>query len=355
MHRVASIPSRPGLPIALLVCVAAVACGSGAPTSSEQPAGPGSDAGADGAKITTGGPDAGGLDSSPSSSSDSGSFGDSAPSGDSGASFDSGHDAAGGPVPAIPTPTGTCPTFANGDVTFSPAGIPARHATVYMTDAAATLHGPLIVYWYATGSSTQEAAYSLGATLATIEAAGGIVVAPDADPTAGEFEWFIVNGSPKLDDFQVADEIVGCAAKTTGIDTTHIHSMGMSAGALQTTAVSFMRSAYIASVATYSGGMPPGFMPTTENPANKFAALIFDGGSTDDVFGVDFQAASQLYLTTLQAAGHFAAICDHGMGHSIPLDAAPSVAMFFQANGFGVSPSPYANGLPASFPSYCML
>jgi len=255
----------------------------------------------------------------------------------------------------IPAPTGVCPSFANGSVTFSPAGIPARTAQVYMSAAAQTLHGPLIFYWYATGSGTAEAEYSLGATLQSIEAAGGIVVAPTADPGAGEFEWFIVNGSPKMDDFLVADEIVACAAKNTQIDTSHVHSMGMSAGALQTTAFSFTRSAYLASVATYSGGMPSGYSPMIENPANKFAALIFDGGSTDDVYGVDFQAASQTYFTTLTGSGHFAAICDHGMGHSIPLDAAPSVAQFFHDNAFGVSPSPYANGLPASFPSYCTL
>jgi hypothetical protein len=29
--------------------------------------------------------------------------------------------------------------------------------------------------------------------------------------------------------------------------------------------------------------------------------------------------------------------------------------MFFAANGFGAWPSPYASGLPASFPSYCAL
>ena len=52
--------------------------------------------------------------------------------------------------------------------------------------------------------------------------------------------------------------------------------------------------------------------------------------------------------------GHFAAICDHGNGHEIPLDAAPSVGAFFAANGYGAWPSPYAAGLPATFPSYCM-
>lgn len=130
--------------------------------------------------------------------------------------------------------------------------------------------------------------------------------------------------------------------------------MGMSAGALQTTALSFLRADYIASVATYSGGIPDGFAVPNTNPTNKFAALIFDGGASDKVFGVDFKAASEAYKAELDASGHFAALCDHGKGHSIPLDAAPSVATFFTANGFGAWPSPYvASGLPATFPTYC--
>ena len=346
MHKV---PSASRVGHALLVGIALGACGGGSGTS-----------GATG----TGGVDAGehlqlpGIDAARDDADRT------PPSRNDGATeqIDAGGTESGSPAmsgnastPVVPSPTGACPTFANGTVTFNPAGIPSRSAAVYMTDAATTMHGPLIFYWYATGSGTFEAPYALGATLASIEAAGGIVVVPEADPTAGEFNWFIVNGSPKLDDFLVADEIVACAAKGTAVDTTHIHAMGMSAGALQTTAMSFMRSSYVASVTTYSGGMPPGFTPMIEDPSNKFAALIFDGGSTDDVYGVDFQAASELYMTTLQGTGHFAAICDHGMGHNIPVAAAPSVALFFQANGFGVSPSPYAAGLPSSFPSYCML
>ena len=254
-------------------------------------------------------------------------------------------------APVIPTPTGTCPTIKSGDVTFAPAGIPPRKVKLAL-DAGG---GPLVLYWHATGSAPEEAAYSLGDSLGTITAGGGVVAAPYPDPSAGSFEWFLVNQSPKLDDFLVADEVVACLAQAGKIDTAHIHSMGMSAGALQTTAFSFLRSAYVASVATYSGGIPPNYTPTNEAPANKFAALIFDGGASDNVFGVDFKAASELYRSTLVADGHFAAICDHGKGHNIPLDAAPSVVAFFAANGFGVSPSPYAAGLPSSFPSYCAL
>jgi len=252
----------------------------------------------------------------------------------------------------VPQPTGTCPTIANGDVTFAPAGVAPRQ--VKLTFDAAQATGPLVLYWHGSGSAPTEAAYALGATGAALTGAGAVIAAPYSDPTAGMFEWFIVNQSQQQDDFLVADEIVACLAKAGRIDTDHVHSMGMSAGALQTTALSFLRSSYIASVVTYSGGVPAIFTPPPLDPDNRFAALIFHGGATDDIFDVDFQMASQTYQTLLTNADHFAAICDHGGGHSIPLDAAPSAMVFFAANGFGDWPSPYASaGLPSTFPTYC--
>jgi predicted esterase len=256
--------------------------------------------------------------------------------------------------PTLPTPTGTCPAITNGDVTFAPAGIPPRKVKLEL-DPAATSNGALVLYWHATGSSTAEASYSLGSTRAKITSAGGIIASPYSDPAAGQFEWYLVNGSPKQDDFVLADEIVACLAAANRIDPARIHSMGMSAGALQTSALSLLRASYIASVATFSGGLTAGAVPASQNPENKFAALLFVGGPSDNVFGLDFVAATKRYKDLLLTQGHFAALCDHGMGHRIPLDAAPSVVMFFDANVFGAWPSPYADGLPASFPAYCAL
>ncbi len=259
----------------------------------------------------------------------------------------------GSAAPVLPAATGTCPAIAAGDVTFAPAGIAPRKVKLALDPAAASATGELVIYWHATGSSPAEAGYALGTTQQAIIARGGIVATPYSDDAAGQFEWFLVNNSPRLDDFLVADEIVACLAAAHRIDARHIHSMGMSAGGLQTTALSFMRSRYIASVATFSGGMPSGFNPPNQEPANKFAALIFAGGASDNVFGVDFKAASEAYQATLAASGHFARLCDHGNGHKIPLDAAPSIAAFFTANGFGAWPSPFASGLPSTFPAYC--
>lgn len=275
----------------------------------------------------------------------------SAPASDSPDAAASVDDASTARKPVVPSPTGTCPTLTDGDVTFAPAGMPPRKVKL----ALGTGQGPLVLYWHATFSGPAEAKHALGVTHDAILADGGVIAAPYSDPAAGTFEWFLVNSSAKLDDFLLADEIVACLAQANRIDTTRIHSMGMSAGALQTTAFSFMRSAYVASVATYSGGLPNGFTPVVQDANNKFAALIVHGGASDAVFGVDFKAASESYRAMLAANGHFAAVCAHTQGHEIPLDAAPAVYAMFRAHPYATSPSPFANGLPASFPAYCGL
>src|SRR5688572_7526548 len=71
-------------------------------------------------------------------------------------------DPAGTPT-MLPTPTGKCPTLADGDVVFAPADVEQRSVRLWLSDAAATKDGPLVFYWHGTGSSPQEAEYGLGA------------------------------------------------------------------------------------------------------------------------------------------------------------------------------------------------
>ena len=115
-----------------------------------------------------------------------------------------------GAQPTLPTPTGVCPTLINGDVTFAPAGMAPRKVKLALNPAVGSAPSSLLIYWHASGSSPLEAAYALGATQTTITAAGGIVASPYSDDAAGQFEWFIVNNSPNLDDFLLADELVAC-------------------------------------------------------------------------------------------------------------------------------------------------
>lgn len=258
------------------------------------------------------------------------------------------------PPSMLPTPTGTCPELADGDVTFAPAGIAPRDVKLYMSDAAAEMDGPLVFYWHGTGGHPSEATYALGPDLIQqVVAQGGIVAAPYHDDTAGEFPWFLVLGEQQ-DDLLVADEVLGCAIEQLGVDTTHIHVNGMSAGGLMTSQMSIRRSGYVASAAPYSGGLIAD-TPPDQDPSNPLSAMIFHGG-VDDVVLISFQQASERYQAAIEARGGFAFICDHGMGHEIPGGNAPaSVWQFFYDHPFGTTPSPYADGLPEGFPDYCAL
>lgn len=257
------------------------------------------------------------------------------------------------PVPsALPTPTGTCPEFAAGDVTFSPAGTDPRSVRIWMSDAAYTMDGPLVFYWHGTGSNPGEALFGLNSGFVDeVVAQGGIVVAPSADPAAGQFPWFLTAGTQEFD-LLVADEVLACAVENVGIDTRRIHSIGMSAGGLHTAQFSYRRSSYLASVVLYSGGFF-GAAPTDQDPGNPLSAMIFHGGPSDVVV-ISFQDASESYLAQLQNDGRFGFICDHGNGHTIPPEQG-SVWRFFADHPYGTSPSPYESGLPEGFPGYCSL
>jgi predicted esterase len=250
----------------------------------------------------------------------------------------------------LPKPTQTCPKLSEGEVTF--LGVAVR---VWVGSKAATIKGPLVLYWHGTGSNPGETVFGLGQkNIDAIKAQGGLVAAPKG-PTglAGEQTGGVVWRSG---DFALADEILACAIQEVGIDPKRIHSAGMSAGGLHTAQMSYTRSGYLASVTTYSGGLikyvPP---PPSQDPANKIPAMIMHGGVKDVLGTFSFKESSERYLKDLKDKGHFAFICDHGQGHWLAPGGGSAVWRFFQDHPFGTSPSPYQAGLPASIPDYCTL
>ncbi len=254
-----------------------------------------------------------------------------------------------GGAPKLPAVTGTCPTFKAGVLPFM-AGGEARTARIWIDEKAAKdKDGPVVFYWHGTGSSPAEAEYGLDSGIATITALGGIVVGAIAT-NGGGYPWLMETEST----FKLVDEIVACAEQEIGIDERHIHSVGMSAGGLFTSALSFARSNLLASVAVYSGGGKGMFAESK----NKFPALVFFGG-TGDIFQrngqvlADFAMLTSEYVKIMRDAGHFTIVCDHGGAHSIPPTGIPAVVPFFLAHPYGLQPSPYEAAFPAGLPAYC--
>jgi hypothetical protein len=250
----------------------------------------------------------------------------------------------------LPSPTQPCPEITEGLVTFLGATV-----RIWVRRGSMDLKGPLVLYWHGTVSNPLEANLGLGAAAITeIKNQGGMVAAPRG-PTGltgnqtGGVVW-------KSGDYALADEIVACAVQQVGIDTRRIHSMGMSAGGLHTSLLTYRRSGYLASVTTYSGGLVPILPPPpSQDPANKLPAIIAHGGEKDVINNFSFKTASEKYLNNLRSAGHFAFICDHGKGHALPPGGGAMSWQFFQDHPWGASPSPYQGGLPPSMPDYCSL
>ncbi len=285
---------------------------------------------------------------------------------DGGGQADAGSDAgavdaggdAGGRVAVLPRSTGTCPQFAaSGMITVAPSGVAPRNARLWISAAAATMDGPVVFYWHGTGNTTAEAVYGLGnAQINAVLAQGGVVIAPEHDPAAGILPWFLASGV-RDDDLRVADELLACAAMRVGVNAQRIHSVGLSAGGIHTSVMSFRRASYLASVVTYSGGLVVPTAPPSDAPRARFAAMILHGGADDRVppLPVSFQVTSESYARVTKGQGHFPVLCDHGMGHSIPAAVRASALRFLQDHPYGVSPWPYAGGLPAGFYAQCAL
>lgn len=254
---------------------------------------------------------------------------------------------------SLPAATGACPDMKNlsaGQATF--AGQPA---TVWSGDAKGG--GPLLLYYYATGSNAMEPSVTMGAAqIAKITSMGGAVVAQNATTanggTTGNNVWY-------KGDADIADEIVACAIQKQKIDPRRIHVAGYSAGALQTTFMWWARSGYVASVLTYSGGDDVLDKVAAQDAAHPPAALVTHGAHGKDTYGgvIDFADASAAWEAEIKAASGFVIDCDDGSTHTdfaTRTKIAPEALQFFLDHPYGVKPEPYTM-LPSGWPSYCMI
>lgn len=267
---------------------------------------------------------------------------------------------AGGTVPAhtqpraefIPKASGACPEIAKGKATFTADGI-TRDVLLWVDPAKAqAMDGPLVFFWHGTGGDPDEAPYALGSAIDAITGMGGVVAAPYHDPAETALPWYLTVGGTNEGDLRIADEVLACAIEKVGVDLRRIHSIGFSAGAMNTEQFAGRRSGYVASIVAYSGARIGNV--NEQDPDNKYPAMLFYGGANDQV-GVNFAYYTQKYHDELAEEGHFSFMCNHNKGHTVPADARASAWQFLLDHPFGARPEPYEKGLPMGFPSYCSL
>jgi dienelactone hydrolase len=273
----------------------------------------------------------------------------------SSASASSGTSSGGNVMPThLPTATGTCPAMSK--LSGTSVAFAGQQATVWSGDPASGA-GPLLLYYFATGSSSLEPVVTIGqAQIDKITSLGGAVVAQVATTamgtTTGNDVWY-------TGDATIADEIVACAVENQKIDPRRIHVAGYSAGALQTTYMWYARSGYVASVLTYSGGNDTLDETALQDPAHPPAALVTHGAQGKDTSGgvIDFAMASAAWEAEIKSAHGFAIDCNDGGAHTdvaLRTKIAPQAVQFFLDHPYGVTPEPYTT-LPAGFPTYCAI
>jgi poly(3-hydroxybutyrate) depolymerase len=213
----------------------------------------------------------------------------------------------------------------------------------------ANTKGPMVFYWHGTGSNSAEAQSGLGPGLAEVQSKGG-VVASFTTTTAmgmntGNAVWY-------TGDFAMADIILSCAVKQGLVDVRQIYTAGCSAGGLQVGAMVYGRSSYLAAAMPNSGGTT--FAYTMQD--KHVPAMCSTHGGASDVVIISFPMATATMNMDLRAKGGFVVNCDHGGGHCQSPPAVKTAQWeFLKAHPFGVSPEPYAAGLPADFPTFCTI
>ena len=259
-------------------------------------------------------------------------------------------DTGAGPEAELRTPPtysgGACPTLVEGAQDFA-TGDTAYGVRVLLP--AEPAGAPVLFAWHWLGGSAGSLINALDLD-DLAEEEGVIVIAPESD--GSRFEWHFTEGPDGNPDLLLFEDLLSCAHATWGVDLDRIYATGMSAGGVMTSYVTVYESDWLAATAPLSGGADPYISPEQPIPV-----MITWGGPSDTYGGgaVRFEDLSLTFSAGLQADGHFVVECDHGRGHTLPPWGIGPVWSFLSAHPKGVSPSPWADGLPADMPSDCRI
>jgi predicted esterase len=243
----------------------------------------------------------------------------------------------------LPAAPASCPVLSTGAHTLF--GVSTQ---LWVGTRNETQQAPMVFYFHGTGSTGMQAnTFFVGRTEVTDQ--GGIVIAPNGSTgqgsnTSGTADW--TSG-----DFDLADQIAGCALQQLNIDRRRIYLMGTSSGGIHAAIMGYQRSGYVAAVVTNSGGLVAGAMTVLQEPARVPAVMGIHGAMDRDVVsGLSFWTSSRALTTDIASRGGFAVDCDHGSTHgSAPTELRSAAWQFMKAHPYGVTPEPYTV-LPSGFP-----
>ena len=247
-----------------------------------------------------------------------------------------------GPIPnpyAVPE---SCPELKTGTVELEVDG----QTRVLEVELPTNPQGaPVVFAWHWLGGNATQILDLMG--MRRLAGEGYIVIAPESSGL--QFEWDSSTRGRQNPDLALLDDVLGCSYEQFTHDPDAVYATGMSAGGLFSTFLTFHRADVLAATAIFSGGTDQSSYVT---PAREIPVLVTWGGPTDTYGGFQFEAASQLLISSLEADGSPAFPCVHSLGHLPPPESLTMVKAFFGAHHRGEE-SPWLSGPPESLPSYC--
>jgi poly(3-hydroxybutyrate) depolymerase len=209
----------------------------------------------------------------------------------------------------------------------------------------------MVFYWHGTGSNAGEYNSLAVAIRDGVVQEGGVLVSFTGMGSGGD----ITRSGTAIFDvsyYDAADQFLACAVRDRNVDPHRVFSTGCSAGGLMATSMAVDRSGYIAAAAPNSGGMISLDLPWQNSHT---PALMTVHGANDMVI-VNFVTTSSDADKVFKTHGASMVIdCNTGGGHCGGAGLSGDAWKFFQAHPFGVTPEPWAGGLPAGFSSQCTI
>jgi len=246
--------------------------------------------------------------------------------------------------PMIPPVPNDCPMFSNSTISYG--GLGGIQVVAGTKPAGPT--APMVFYWHGTGSFSGEFASMAAAVQQGVVQEGGVLISFQDTTGCDLLSGTAIFGAG---DFKLADGLLACAVKNHNIDPRRVYATGCSAGGLFSGAMAAQRSAYMASVATNSGGWTT---PLQFQNAHIPALMTIHGAPGVDMVIIDFSQSSATADMAFKAKGGFVINCNHGGMHCGGGGLAGDIWKFFKAHPFGVSPEPWTM-LPAGFSSQCKI
>jgi dienelactone hydrolase len=247
--------------------------------------------------------------------------------------------------PVIPAIAGECPVFESSTITFM--GLAGIQIVAGNKPAGPT--APMLFYWHGTGGRSSEFQTHALPVAEALEQQGGVLVSFQNTTGGDLYSGLSVFGES---DLNVVDQLVACAVRDANVDPRRVYTTGCSAGGLFATAMAALRSTYVAAAAPNSGGYV--VQPPFENEYTP-ALMTVHGAPGNDVVIVDFSDTSAAADAYFKSHGGFVVNCNTGGAHCGGSILAGDAWTFLEAHPYGVSPEPWAGGLPAGFSNLCAI